>query len=50
MRFILVFIANFKFVWQGLKFNNGFVKSVLRAINLNPHFLNLIREKMEYFD
>lgn len=46
LRFIIVFVANFKFVWKSLKFNNGFVKSFLRAIHLNPHFLNLIGKKV----
>ena len=50
LRFIIVFIANFKFVWQGLKFNNGFVKSVLRGVNLNPHFLDLVQDKVKIFD
>jgi hypothetical protein len=50
LRFIIVYIANFKFVWSGLKFNQGFVKSFLRAIHLNPHFLNLVQEKIEKFD
>ena len=50
IRFILVYIANFNFVWSGLKFNNGFIKSVLRAVNLNPQFLELIMTKIEKFD
>lgn len=50
IRFILVFIANFKFIWQGLQFNTGFVKSILRAVTLNPDFLNLIRENVDNFE
>ena len=50
LRFIIIFVANFKFVWKELKFNKGFIKSFLRAIHLNPHFLNLINQKVELFD
>jgi hypothetical protein len=50
LRFIIVYIANFKFVWKDLKFNQGFVKSFLRAIQLNPHFLKLAADKIHLFD
>lgn len=49
-RFILVFIVDFPFVWQNLKFRPEFISKIVKFINENPSVIEFVKEKLEVFD
>lgn len=49
-RFILVFIADFPFVWRNLRFRKEFIEKFVKYIDENPHHLTFIEDKLEVID
>jgi len=49
-RFILVYIVNFEFAWEGMRFKSDFIYRLLKYVYQNPKHLDFIKEKINVID
>lgn len=49
-RFILIFIADFSFIWKNLRFKPDFIKKFIQYIDQNPNHLEFLKDRIRMID